>query len=541
MYITSEQRKLISDTYGIRVKYSPIWKKMNQIGFCYKDHDGYHVRVDKELSKEARKIVLIHELGHIELDHLKINEYKEKVTVDEIITKVGAPKDLINRKLNGGFHDFMNICLDLEVNSKFLTFENYEIMRNETKIINGEETKLGVLNIEDWDMEYQSDFRGYYEPVILRLMNEEDCAMSKAMDTLKDWAKSMQESADRGQGEGQMMSDSELQMPGSSSGSGNGSGQSDQQSSSDSKPGDGKDKDSNGDESDGNSGSGGQDNSTSGGSGARRDKGGYAPKDTGSNDGSGSGNKGDRQSPGSDNDGDDSEGSTGSSGGDKSDSTESTVGQEFKENIDNQNKAPHSGYGTAYSNNSFELTNKNSIKMKEFLTGLISRQNTRLPDSMKLYNRGIRRNPQGLLYTSTRTKRNTDQMKLGILIDVSGSMDIDEISAAINSLGELKLSLHPQSKVVLWSTDLNQEWLITDKFPAHPNKGGGTDMLSGIRYLLKDGFTDIVVYSDWETSYMDSIIEEAKANCIYGIFVGANMKDKYNIELCKELRKWIEI
>ena len=498
MYITSEQMKLISDTYGIRVKYSPIWKKMNQIGFCYKAHDGYHVRVDKELSKEARKIVLIHELGHIELDHLKINEYKEKATVDEIITKVGASKDLINRKLNGGFHDFMNICLDLEVNSKFLTFENYEIMRNETKIINGEETKLGVLNIEDWDMEYQSDFRGYYEPVILRLMNEEDCAMSKVMNTLKDWAKSMQESADRGQSEGQMMSDSELQIPGSSSGSG--SGQSDQQSSSDSKPRSGKDKDSNGDESDGNSGSG-----------ARHNKGGYAPKDTGS------------------------------SRGDKSDFTESTVGQEFKENIDNQNKAPHPGYGTAYSNNSFELTNKNSIKMKEFLTGLISRQNTRLPDSMKLYNRGIRRNPQGLLYTSTRTKRNTDQMKLGILIDVSGSMDIDEISAAINSLGELKLSLHPQSKVVLWSTDLNQEWLITDKFPAHPNKGGGTDMLAGIRYLLRDGFTDVVVYSDWETPYMGIIIEEAKANSIYGIFVGADMKDKYNIKLCKELRKWIEI
>lgn len=539
MYITSEQMKLISDTYGIRVKYSPIWKKMHQIGYCYKDHDGYHVRVDKELSKEARKIVLIHELGHIELDHLKINEYKEKATVDEIITKVGAPKDLINRKLNGGFHDFMNICLDLEVNSKFLTFENYDIMKNETKVINGEETKLGVLNIEDWNMEYQSDFRGYYEPVILRLMKEEDCAMSKAMDTLKDWAKSMQESADRGQGEGQMMSDSELQMPGSSSGDGNNPSQS-----GNSKPESGKDKDSdNGDEngSGNSSGNESKDNSTSGGSGARHDKGGYAPEDTESSDGHGSGDRKDKQSQGSDDDGDDSEGSAGSSGGNESDSTESTVGKEFKENLDNQTKAPHSGYGTAYSNNSFELTNKNSIKMKNFLTGLISRQNTRLPDSMKLYNRGIRRNPQGLLYTSTRTKRNTDQMKLGILIDVSGSMDIDEISAAINSLGELKLSLHPQSKVVLWSTDLNQEWLITDKFPAYPNKGGGTDMLAGIRYLLRDGFTDIVVYSDWETPYMDSVIEEAKANSIYGIFVGADMNDRYNKELCKELRKWIEI
>ena len=504
MYLTSEQIHLISDTYGIKVRYSSIWKKMHQIGFCYKDHDGYHVKVDKKLSKEARKIVLIHELGHIELEHLKINEYKEKATVDDIIAKVGAPKDLINRKLNGGFHEFINICIDLEVNSKFLTFENYEVMRNETKTVNGEEVKLGVLNIEDWDMEYQSDFRGYYEPVILRLMNEEDCAMSKAMDTLKDWAKSMQESADRGQGEGQMISDSELRISISSNESK--PGQRGQQSS----------------------------NSTSGGLGVKSDKGGFSPKSSESNKRNTPRNSRKEYT-------EESEDAKDFEDYNEDSEPESTVGQEFRENIDNQNRTQHSGYGTAYSNNSFELTNKNSIKMKEFLTSLISRQNTRLLDSIKLYNRGIRRNPQGLLYTSTRTKRNTNQMKLGILIDVSGSMDIDEVSAAINSLGELKLSLHPQSKVVLWSTDLNQEWLITDKFPIHPNQGGGTDMLKGIQYLLKDRFTDIVVYSDWETPYMNNIIKLAKANNIYSIFVGTDMNDKYNKEFCRELKKWIVV
>ena len=530
MYITSEQKKLISDTYGIRVKYSPMWEKEHQIGYCYKDHDGYHVKIDtSQLNRDMRKIVLLHELGHIDLDHLKINEYKEKELVDEVIEKVGAPKDIIYKKLNGGFHDFLNICMDLEVNSKYLTFENIDIMR---------QSEFKILNIEDEGFEYQSDYRGYYEPVIRKLMTRDDCEMSKIMNQMRDWAKSMQQSGENGQSEGQIMSDSEAMggMPSDNRCNGSGNGKANEESRSNMGSGTSDSTDNNESEGQGSS-SSGQSDGSGGQSDSESSKGGRRGPEADDKDKGAGGKYGHPQSDmEGEHEGDDKSSKSGRDSG-----SESTVGQEFKDDLDAQSRAPHKGYGSAYSNGTFELTNTTSLKLRSFLTGLISRQNTRVPDSMKLYNRGIRRNKDGLMYTSTRTKRNTDQMKLGILIDVSGSMDIREISAAINSLGELKLTLHPQSKVVLWSTDLNQEWSITDNFPRNPNKGGGTDMLSGIRYLLRDGYTDIVVYSDWETPDMDSIIDLAETNNIYSIFVAADMKDRYNIMLSKKVKKFIEI
>lgn len=477
MYLTNEQRALIEDTSGITVSHESLMEEQGVLGLCYKDKKtGYHVLIDNSIpSEEEKKVVLIHELGHIELRHLQINQFREKVKVDRLIKEMNLPKDIICKKLPQGFHSFMNICLDLEVNSKFLTFEDFDIM-------NERGHRLLSIDNESMNFAYQDSFEGYYEPVLEWLKKKEDSVIDVNLEEIMDWIKSMRMSGNPVLTDKQAMNPDLVIVF---------SGDSDSQDS------EGQSEDSNtlivkqSDETD-------DSNSEEG-----------VPADSSSGEDSDEEKKGET----------------------------CQVKDMFKEELESQENEKRS-YGSSYVKQKLTLTNTTSKKLKDFLVSLISRQNLRRPDSMKLYNRGIRRNPQGLIYTSTRTKRDRRQMKLGILIDVSGSMGIEEMSAAINALGEIVQTLHPESKVVLWSTRLNQEWKLSNGIPDELNSGGGTDLLPGVQYLLDDNFSDIVIYSDWETAGLHKIIELASTNNFYGIFVSPH--EDYT-ELKQKLQKYVII
>ena len=96
-------------------------------------------------------------------------------------------------------------------------------------------------------------------------------------------------------------------------------------------------------------------------------------------------------------------------------------------------------------------------------------------------------------------------------------MNISTIQNAAQSLKDCAPVLDKGSKFVTWNTNLGQEFPITN-IPDQIRVGGGTDMVAGIEYLVKQGFTDIVVYSDFETSNLETV--NPKGYRLYSIVVG---------------------
>ena len=135
-------------------------------------------------------------------------------------------------------------------------------------------------------------------------------------------------------------------------------------------------------------------------------------------------------------------------------------------------------------------------------------------DPMRLWNRGSRDRSSGVIYNSLKQAPQRKRKKLGILVDISGSMDISTIQNAAQSLKDCAPVLDKGSKFVTWNTDLGQEFPILD-IPEQIRVGGGTDMVAGINYLVKQGFTDIVVYSDFETSNLETV--DPKGYRLYSI------------------------
>lgn len=117
-------------------------------------------------------------------------------------------------------------------------------------------------------------------------------------------------------------------------------------------------------------------------------------------------------------------------------------------------------------------------------------------DSMKLYNRQCR--SKGLMYTSISKKVMKSQDKLGILLDVSGSMDLHTISTLVNILKDDLLSVFSLDSLVLcWDTYEVSRYLVSE-LPSKLRHGGGTKLAGGVRTLVRENCRTIVVYSDFE-------------------------------------------
>lgn len=116
-------------------------------------------------------------------------------------------------------------------------------------------------------------------------------------------------------------------------------------------------------------------------------------------------------------------------------------------------------------------------------------------DSLKLYNRQCR--PKGLMYTSISKKVSKSQDRLGILLDVSGSMDLDTISTLVNILKDDLLSVFSMDSLVLcWDTHEVNRYLVSE-LPSKLRHGGGTKLAGGVDTLVRENCRTIVVYSDF--------------------------------------------
>lgn len=155
--------------------------------------------------------------------------------------------------------------------------------------------------------------------------------------------------------------------------------------------------------------------------------------------------------------------------------------------------------GAGTSNSELEVTSaSNSERIAQFLREILRFERVTKVDSMRNYNRGTR-GRNGIIYTSRSKKIRKDFDSLLIVIDVSGSMETEDILKALQAIKDVSLELNVNTKVVTWDTDLRQEFPI-DKVPNRVRNGGGTDVYKSFDYARENGFSRVVLYSDFYTS-----------------------------------------
>lgn len=452
MYLTRAQRNLIDSRSMVHVSYVPIFEKEGTIGYAFKDKFYYKIRLDKSIenNEPLSMSVLIHELGHIELGHMDESIKQSIKTVFKVAEKLGISKEAI-RLWDRGPMGVINICMDLEVNDKFLTRQNINDM------IKSGFTPVTIDNLE---LEPQESWKDYIEPYLLKMKDN----YNEFKQQLDDLFKSMKDVGEmqtkRMKGRGNQSNQSQGKENEDSEGTSIGKMISEKE-----------------DEQDENEG-----------------------KDSSSK----SNESGDKEEEVTQSDMEDD-------GEDPEDymEDEEEVSEMITTSDDNYDNS--TSYGLSHEKHKSKTrrdTKSPSKVLEDFFLQMLHHERQMMPDSMKHYNRGTRRNKDGLIYTSISRKVRVKPKKLGILIDVSGSMNSKSLLTALDSLNPLLHMLHQDSVVVAWDTDLCGEWSIT-KLPSYLEECGGTDMARGLRYLSDKGFDTIVIYSDFDTN-LDSLHYEAE-------------------------------
>ena len=441
-----------------------MWRTEKQLGYTNTSANKryYDINIANDTgSREVEDIVLLHEIGHCYFGHNDLDIKEELLLVKSMCDGAGLPFSAT--LLYGGPMRFLNIAMDLEINSKLLTVGNIKAMK-----------KFGfeLCTPEGFQIETGESYRSYYMPLLEK-------------------ARAFMNNSPSGSGDGEEEED------------GDGGGDSDK----------------------------------------KKDKG---KSGSGKNKGKGSGEKGDADGkiPGTRNDtGDDLSSDSpltgieeiddallkeGYIGGDvkakdKSNKSDTSTVKEKEKEIEEAEEGEANSSGKKDIGNSSAFTStviieaENTPKeIEKFLRSIIGNSYDFSMDPMRLWNRGSRDRSSGVIYNSLKQAPQRKRKKLGILVDISGSMNITNIKAAAQSLKDCSKILDKGSMFVTWNTDLGQQFPIMS-IPDQIKIGGGTDMVAGINYLVKQGFTDIVVYSDFETYGLETV--NPKGYRLYSIVV----------------------
>lgn len=471
MFYTDFQREAMRYVGLAKVHYKEMWNKSKMLGYVTPGSPNDNIYIAKDFPNEkVRKIALLHECGHIKYNHTSVNMRKEIKYIKSLFKKLGKP--LTRIRAYGDITSFINICMDLEVNSKLLTLSNVKYMT---------ENNFPICTAESFGVDVMDEFREYYIPLIEKLPDEDKefedfCEqMQKMVDELiKDIS-----SKQKGKGQG-----SQSKGKGSSKGNSKGNNSS------------GKGEDGEGNEEDKNKSSGS-------GNGNEEDD----------NDSEGSGD-GDEE--------DDDEGEDESSGfGDEDEEDGEDDGNVNEAVREDENSDSVEGFDGTHGpagkghikKSNLDVQDNCSSVVKAFFRKIVGSQMVYLPDSLKHYNRGTRRNSEGFLYSSIRRRNKTDKKRVVIILDSSGSMDSTSVLSALGSIKQSLSVLANDSCVLVWDTNLCEEFPIT-KVPSQVSAGGGTDMAAALRYAIEEKKADAVcMYSDFETS-ISPMIDLLKKNHI---------------------------
>lgn len=160
--MTSLQKEILSHSPFGKIYYRNMYQSQHRLGYSEPGNSKhYDVYVAKDIPADTREIVLIHEIGHIYYGHLDIDFTKEIENIQDLFQKHNKDFSLIQKY--GGPFTFLNICMDLEVNSKALTLSNINEINCFGSLVTPDAFKLPVL----------LTFRDYYEPLIEKLDDAE--------------------------------------------------------------------------------------------------------------------------------------------------------------------------------------------------------------------------------------------------------------------------------------------------------------------------------------------------------------------------------
>ena len=445
-----------------------MWRTEKQLGYTNTSANKryYDINIANDTgSREVEDIVLLHEIGHCYFGHNDLNIKEELLLVKSMCDGAGLPFSAT--LLYGGPMRFLNIAMDLEINSKLLTVGNIKAMK-----------KFGfeLCTPEGFQIETGESYRSYYMP----LLEKARAFMNKSPSGSGDG-----EEEEDGDGEGN--GDKEQSKGKSGSGKTKGKGKGKGDDTSDKIPG--------------------------------------TRNDTGDDLSSDSPLTGIEEI-------DDALLKEGYIGGDvkakdKSNKSDTSTVKEKEKEIEEAEEGESSGKKNIGNSSAFTSTvvieAENTPKeIEKFLRSIIGNSYDFSMDPMRLWNRGSRDRSSGVIYNSLKQAPQRKRKKLGILVDISGSMNITNIKAAAQSLKDCSKILDKGSMFVTWNTDLGQQFPIMS-IPDQIRVGGGTDMVAGINYLVKQGFTDIVVYSDFETYGLETV--NPKNYRLYSIVVNDRYPD----------------
>ena len=492
MVYNTYQKRVLRDKGLCRIKYKRMWKTAkHELGYSTKGTDKYEIVIANDIeNNDTTAIVLLHEIGHVHYGHLDEVDYKEEFkTIKSICEKYGKSFEQCVG-MYGGPMQFLNIVMDLEINTKLLTIANVKHMKNEN---------IGILVPETFGIEVEDTFRDYYEPIIKSIPNskeEYEEMKEKIKHNLKNSAQSEDsEDNEDDNSEGNESNNSENSGSNSSKGS----------------------KSNNSKGSKGDSSEDGESDSLDG-SGDDNDYGISLPnwmkdlaegcESTGDEEidkalekeGYKSGNEKDKGIT-----------ETGESES-VNEAVEKIEEEEEKRSIERE-RAKSYGLGHFIGNKYEESEVNDEGTIKNFLSKIMVHKPVYMQDSLRHHNHGTRENKDGILYSSKKLKVNITKQKLAVLVDISGSMDATSVLKALKALRGSMSSLSYDSKLITWDVSLCDEFPIT-KVPNTVYEGGGTDMAKGLEYCIEKGFTDIVIYSDMRTPILPMIelINKHKVN-----------------------------
>jgi len=175
MTFTSFQQKVLNWAAMAKVSYHrDMWTIRHEIAYVSPDKPLDKIHIAKDLpSEEIKSIALLHEVGHIYFNHTSLDLKEEVVFIKDIFKELNKPFSLI--RIYGGPMTFINICQDLEVNSKLLTISNVNAMNKFVKI----------CTTKNYDVKVLDNFRDYYRPLIEKL-SDNDKEMEQLKDSIKD-------------------------------------------------------------------------------------------------------------------------------------------------------------------------------------------------------------------------------------------------------------------------------------------------------------------------------------------------------------------
>lgn len=448
MFYTDYQREAMRYVGLAKVHYKNMWEKSKTLGYVTPGSPYDNIYIAKDFDNEkVRKIALLHECGHIKYNHTSVNMRKEIKYIKTLFEKLNKPLSRI--KAYKDFPSFINICMDLEVNSKLLTLSNVKYM---------EDNGFPVCTAESLEVEVMDEFRDYYIPLIEKLPDEDkefEDFCNQVQEMIKDLMKDIS-SSQKGKGNSQQGNSGKNKVKGSS-----GKGKNNEEDS------DSGDKGDEGDEGDDDSSGDGED-------------------DKSSDSSEGNGGKPDNS---------DSE-DEGEEEGNVNEAVREDENSDSVEGFDGSEGPAGEGH---VKNSNLEVQDNCSSVIKSFFRKIVGSQMIYLPDSLKHYNRGTRRNPEGFLYSSIRRRNKTDKKRVVIILDSSGSMDSTSVLTALGSIKQSLSVLSNDSCVLVWDTKLCEEFPIT-KVPSRVSSGGGTDMAEALKYAIEVKKADAVcMYSDFET------------------------------------------